>query len=255
MLDAPYHPIQPGIPSSLMSTVQYKEIASQSIDSTIVYRYWTLETNQPLDQPFDYLILPDGCIDIVFDLAAPPAEHGALIMTPHTTSVRVPLGTAFRYAGIRLYPGAWQLSPIEIVGDMKTKQFLGGIDLGDVQKRLAATTHPGQLWPILEECGHTLQKAGVIHENPVITALLAADPTSVADIARQTGYSIRHIQRVLQRSVGFTPHNFIKVIRFQRALRTQDFSLYADQPHYIREFKRITSMTPQAFYRMYPGVA
>ena len=85
--------------------------------------------------------------------------------------------------------------------------------------------------------------------------LLDADITSASNMATQTGYSIRHIQRVLQRSVGFTPHDFIKVIRFQRALYQHNPSVYADQSHYIREFKRITGMTPRIFHQTYRDMA
>lgn len=239
----------------LVNDVIYREVAPSSLSNTIIYKLWTLQSLRALDQPFEYLILPDGCIDIVFDLNTPPSTDGALIMTPHTTGIHLQLGTSFRYAGIRLYPGAWQFSPVEIVGDMKIQQSLSDIDLVAIQKQLASAKAIDDLWPILEDCSHTLQRVGIVQENPAIAQLLNTDLTSASVMAAQTGYSVRHIQRVLRHNVGFTPHDFIKVIRFQRALYKRDVSGYADQSHYIREFKRITGMTPQAFHRIYAGMA
>jgi len=138
---------------------------------------------------------------------------------------------------------------------MKTLQVLAGVDFVDIQTRLASTANTDHLWTILEDCGHQLQHAEVIQNNPTIAILLNTDITSAASMAAQTGYSIRHIQRVLRRNVGFTPHDFIKVIRFQRALYMDNSSVYADQSHYIREFKRITDMTPRAFYQTYGNMA
>lgn len=255
MTDTSYCPIQPGIPTARIKDISYQEVSPLSLDDTVVYKLWTLRSLRTLDQPFDYLVLPDGCIDIVFDLDTPPSTNGVLIMTPHTTGVHLQLGTSFRYAGIRLYPGAWQFSPIEIVGDMKTIRTLADIDLVTVQNHLASITDINHLWHTLEDYSRTFQDAGIIQKNLTITQLLNTDVSSAAAMASQTGYSIRHIQRVLQRSVGFTPHDFIKVIRFQRALYTHDTSIYADQSHHIREFKRITGMTPQTFYRTYTNMA
>lgn len=250
-----YHPIQPGIPATLTNDIHYQEVSPVSLDNSIVYKLWTLKTLHPLNQPFDYLVLPDGCIDIVFDVDTPVKTRGALIMTPHTVATRLPIGTSFRYVGIRLYPGAWQFSPVEIVGDTKVLQSLSGINLVTTQERLSSITDTDNLWPVLEDCCRTLHRAGVVQMNPTIAMLLDANVTSATTMASQTGYSIRHIQRVLRRNVGYTPHDFIKVIRFQRALYMRDTSGYADQSHYIREFRRITGMTPQTFYRTYTGMA
>lgn len=255
MTHTPYRPIQPGIPTSHSRDIYYEEVSPRTLDDSVVHTVWTLQTRRPLSRSFEYFVLPDGCIDIVFDLSIPPKALGALIMTPHTVAISLPLGKSFRYAGIRLYPGAWQLSPVEIVGDMKIAQSLGGIDLVTIQKGLASTTRTDQLWDGLESCCQRLQRANVIQKNPTVAALLSSDISSATAMAAQTGYSIRHIQRVLRRNVGFTPHDFIKVIRFQRALYTKDTSMYADQSHYIREFKRMTGMTPQAFYRAYTNMA
>ncbi|MDX2776593.1 helix-turn-helix domain-containing protein [Streptomyces caniscabiei] len=250
-----YRPVQPGIPKTLRSIVQYEEVSPTSLDHSVVYKLWALQTDTPLERSFDYLVLPDGCVDIVFDLSGSPKTRGALIMTPHTTSVHLQLGTSFHYGGVRLYPGAWQFSPIDIVGTMKTVPTLTGVDFSGIQSRLACAPTVSDLWTILEDCGHQLQRAKIIKRNPTIAMLLDTDITSASNMAAQTGYSIRHIQRVLRRSVGFTPHDFIKVIRFQRALYQNNPSVYADQSHYIREFKRITGMTPRIFYQTYGNVA
>lgn len=239
-----YTPIQPGIPYTLRNSVRYHEFTPHRLPPSLVYRFWTLETVAPLNHDFEYLVLPDGCIDIVFDLHDPPTIRGALIMTPHTTATRLTLKRSFRYAGIRLYPGAWHHNPVAVIEKSRTFTEIAGISMIDVQTQLRSTTQPEEH---LEEISAILYQKGIIQPNLLIHSLLTEEWTTIEGASRRMGYSARHIQRVLLNSVGYKPHDFLKVIRFQRALSGQDFSQYADQSHYIREFKRITNMTPQSF--------
>lgn len=247
-----YTPIQPGIPRAFHGSVRYHEFIPRHLPSSLVYRFWMLETIHPLKHDFEYLVLPDGCIDIVFDLYTPPAMHGTLIMTPHTTATRLNLKKSFRYAGIRLYPGAWHHNPVAVIEKSHVISKIAGVSMTDIQTQLRGAKQPQEY---LEEVSTVLSQKGVLKSNPLINSLLGNEWTTIEEAARNMGYSVRHIQRVLLNDVGYKPHDFLKVIRFQRALSGQDFSQYADQSHYIREFKRIAGMTPQTFHATYQAMS
>jgi AraC-like DNA-binding protein len=85
-----------------------------------------------------------------------------------------------------------------------------------------------------------------------------SDVTRVAQVCTEFHLSERALQRLVQRRLGLTPKWLIQRRRLQEAaerLRHAPESLselaavlgYADQPHFIRDFSRVTSMTPGEF--------
>ena len=84
------------------------------------------------------------------------------------------------------------------------------------------------------------------------------DVTRVAQVCAEFDLSERALQRLVHRRLGLTPKWLIQRRRLQEAaerLRTHGTTLaevaavlgYADQPHFIRDFGRVTSMTPGEF--------
>lgn len=85
-----------------------------------------------------------------------------------------------------------------------------------------------------------------------------SDVTRVAQVCAEFDLSERALQRLVHRRLGLTPKWLIQRRRLQEAaerLRTRSMTLvqvaavlgYADQPHFIRDFSRVTSMTPGQF--------
>jgi AraC-like DNA-binding protein len=84
------------------------------------------------------------------------------------------------------------------------------------------------------------------------------DVTRVAQVCAEFDVSERALQRLVHRRLGLTPKWLIQRRRLQEAaerLRTDATTLsetaavlgYADQPHFIRDFSRVTGMTPGEF--------
>lgn len=69
------------------------------------------------------------------------------------------------------------------------------------------------------------------------------------------GLSARQLRRLSQLYLGMSPRDFARVLRFQRTLNSMKsmrqsmawHDHYYDQPHYIREFKRLAGLTPSKF--------
>lgn len=88
------------------------------------------------------------------------------------------------------------------------------------------------------------------------------DVLRVGQLCDELGLSERALQRLVHRRTGLTPKWLIQRRRLQEAaerLRERDASLsevaavlgYADQPHFARDFSRVTAMTPRAFVDRY----
>ncbi len=84
------------------------------------------------------------------------------------------------------------------------------------------------------------------------------DLLRVAQVCAETGLSERALQRLVHRRLGLTPKWLLQRRRLQEAadrLRTGDATAadiaatlgYADQAHFVRDFRRITGTTPGAF--------
>jgi AraC-like DNA-binding protein len=87
----------------------------------------------------------------------------------------------------------------------------------------------------------------------------AGGDCTVNELADETGYSVRHINRLFNENYGFGPKDFCRRLRFQHALR-EIFSNpnrqisefiqnigYSDQAHFQREFKTFMGETPRQF--------
>jgi AraC-like DNA-binding protein len=74
---------------------------------------------------------------------------------------------------------------------------------------------------------------------------------NVTDMAELTHMSPRQLQRNLKQSTGFSPHDFLKVIRLQQSFKQHYLDAYSDQSHFIHSFRKITGYTPAEYFRKY----
>ena len=88
--------------------------------------------------------------------------------------------------------------------------------------------------------------------------------SSIRRIVQASGYSHRTLISLFRRSVGLTPKQYVRVLRFQRVLETvsvaEKTSLvdvameagYSDQAHFNREFRAFAGVTPTEYRRESP---
>ena len=108
-----YKPIQPTVALE-NGTVAYLEVPPHEEIENFVYCFWQLKTQQPLNHPFIYRVVSDGCIDIFFDHSQPNQNFVMGFCRKYT---EFPLGNMFDYIGIRFLPCAF---PILFGVDAKT---------------------------------------------------------------------------------------------------------------------------------------
>lgn len=93
-----------------------------------------------------------------------------------------------------------------------------------------------------------------------VRALLSEPSLGIAVVAKRLGVTNNTLTSVVRRSIGTTPKRFAELVRHFRFLREFPASGppptwtelvaragYYDQPHFIREFRRFTGMSPSAF--------
>lgn len=87
----------------------------------------------------------------------------------------------------------------------------------------------------------------------------------VGHVIAETGYSHRTMISLFRRSVGLAPKQYVRVLRFTRALEQLragrglvDVAIeagYSDQAHFSREFRTFSGTTPSQYRRIAPTEA
>jgi AraC-like DNA-binding protein len=210
------------------------------------------------------LIVPDGCIDFVFDL-----ERGeGWVVGPMSRAETCQLPRGARYFGVRFRPGA-------------AIQFLEA-DAGELLDRDAAFDEAGvqggaELASRLAEAADVKARAALVSEflldrnrqrrvldrrvEHAVRMLHGVEGAgSIASLAKNVGLSERQLERLFHAHVGVRPKFFARVLRLQRALALSQTRPgtqaelaaqvgFADEAHLLREFKTLAGTTPREIRR------
>lgn len=204
-------------------------------------------------------IVPDGCVDLIW-------LHGRLELAgPDTGPRSVRLGRGSTIAGIRLRPGAARLLLDSVpASELRDQQ----IDLADLwgpktrplADRLTHATRQEDAAAVLERV--TLSRLPHFQRDLAIESaidhLRRTPPPPVPALAHSLGLSERQLRRRFIAAVGYGPKTLAMIIRFRRANRVgagqgglaelAATTGYADQAHLTREVRRLTGVTPLAWF-------
>ena len=227
-------------------------------------------------------VLPTGLMHLAIRLGGPPLrvldpESGAAPDLGHA----VIGGARDRYyakqavagapsVGVQLLPGAaralFGVSAGELAGRHVSLDALLGADAGHLCDRLREESAPQRRLDLVEAyLAARLPRARGLH--PAVAEALAGfgAGNDVGSVVARSGYSHRHLGALFVDAVGLTPQRFRRVHRFQLALdaHRRDPSLawtqvaygagYADQAHFVREFRAFTGVRPQDYRRAAPA--
>lgn len=224
----------------------------------LVAAYWCIDRGAS-DAGGMQRVLPDGCADLICDFAG-DAVCARWVGTM-TRAVLVTVGATQRLFGIRFASGGlfpllgvplrllvdssveldalqarhWR-PPLEAWRD--AQDFRARCALADAS--LLAVLHA------LADDGTTTLLRGLRHAEVLPT---------VAELSRRSGLGVRSLQRRFLESLGVSPRQHLRYLRFERARqsletrqsRSVDVALaagYSDQAHFVREFVRFAGVTP-----------
>lgn len=232
-----------------IDTVQFHEVAPPAHLAGIVHRFLELKTTSPLAADYRFHALPDVCTYMVFDQLH---SQVAGITGLRTTSEELNLGKTFHYVNIRFLPGVWQCDPKEISYGMVDAPYAGDWPLIAINTKLVQLDDLRARQSVLTEIVQWLIDEQLVAANPLVGAILAQieEIQTVKDMADITYLSPRQLQRKLKQMTGFSPHDFLKVLRLQQSL-DGDYLSYADQSHFIHSFRKATGYTPGKYTRKY----
>lgn len=280
-----YRPIQPGDAGRIEAG--YREISPHPSLAPYVACYWsmggdsaTLETpiggSSPVLAPAvsaGYRVVPDGCMDMLFTWEAGGAFTGSSLCgafdKPFDAGRSWPREQHF---GIRFVPGG--LYRLLRIPAFEFTDLLTPLE--DAAGRSAA-----ELAECLSACRTVGERARgadrYLRERIRSTDALPMDGTvgyalyelyrsggamPVAELARRCAVSERQLGRLFRRWTGLAPKPFGRIVRFQSILARlegggihTDWTTiagqygFADQAHFIRDFKSLYGGTPTAAVR------
>lgn len=249
----------------------YREHRPSAALRSFVSCFWTRVTRGGSE----IRVLPDGAIDILFDLAPESLRDRSWVVGTMTRPLLVtsPTSTTSDFIGVRFRPGAahvvlslpaHELTDRRIHLDGTCPWTSGWAD------RLGEVTDVGGRVRLLDRllCSRI---AGVPPPDPrVLTAVrgIAASRgrASVESMSRRLGLSRQQLTRLFDRHLGIGVKTFARVVRMQGLLRALprdrpepalerrpdwarlaiDFG-FCDQAHMGAEFKALTGLTPRQF--------
>ncbi|MCP3027760.1 helix-turn-helix transcriptional regulator [Halobacillus sp. A5] len=261
-------PIQsPSLLNSKDTGYLYKEHRPNNTLSPYAACYWSLDYYAS-NQQQTHRVLPDGCVDIIFDLTAPSLSKGAFVTGLMTRFEALTFSSNQHFLGIRLFSNHARCfikyPVLEFQQERVNLEDIWGEDALRFTEEIQEAQGTKER---IEKVEIKLTQLLKDMDNPSGSELLQTSMqyiysgngmNSIQSLANQLSYSERNIRRTFQRELGISPKEFSRVIRFQSLLKelhlTHHPNLtnialkygYYDQAHFINEFKQ--------FYGLVPGI-
>jgi AraC-like DNA-binding protein len=234
----------------------YRECPPSPCLKELIAAYWSIDS-AAASAPVARRILPDGCADLICDLAGASMRWVGTM----TRAIEVQAGGRLNLFGIRFASGGlFPLlgAPLSVLTD-DSAEFaalpaqawrppLGGWceDQDFAARCRRADASLISVMPKLQP-NDTVRLLQQLQKRPVLP--------SAAALADDTGLGLRTLQRRFMEHVGVSPRQHLRWLRFERARqllsrrehRSVDIAMlagYSDQAHFVREFRRFAGVTP-----------
>jgi AraC-like DNA-binding protein len=242
--------------------VTYREIPPSARLRRYVECYWS----QSREGAGDYVVLPDGCVDILFSRSA-GEPTGLATVGLMTTPMQAQGAPAQSFFGVRFRPGMASafIPGAERLTDQTTPlDDLAGSAARQMFQRLAELDSFEEMGGLMDQLLRPLDPPDIGER--VLWQLESAE-ASLDEVISQSGLSVRHFRRLCLERAGVSPKYLSRILRFRKAVqrmgalrdpaqnnlaqpRWADFAVacgYYDQAHFIREFQEFAGCTPGRF--------
>lgn len=244
-----YDPVKDGM-DKVFDTVKYTITKPPEFLSAYVHSFWELKTGDTLAEDFILHAVPDACTNIMLNQMDTTIAGLTALRTRFT---QLNLGKSFYFVGIQLHPGVWQDKEEPIFDSYIGRTYQGNLPLIKLSREIKDLDFADKI-PLMSVFVNDLVDSHKIKVNPIISQILTNCDSifTVTDMAEIASLSARQLQRRLKQDIGLTPHDFLKILRLQSALREHDFLMhYTDQAHYIKEFRKMMGDSPNRFHKKY----
>jgi AraC-like DNA-binding protein len=211
-------------------------------------------------------VLPDGCGDLVLDLAAAHCGHriDASVVGPMTRARSFALAGCVDFLGVRFRPGGVSsfagFRATHLVDTVVPLAETAAIEHALIEQLAISTERATRMDRLIAVCRARLHETpgtdpAVAHALTRLEARTAGELPRISVLARDLGLSERSLERRFTRDVGFTPVHFRRLARFRAALRLHatrrqqwaQIALdtgFSDQAHLARDFREFAGITP-----------
>jgi AraC-like DNA-binding protein len=226
--------------------------------------------------------LPDGEVQIIFDLTDYPkyiydnetlkeiqsCQH-VWFSGFRTEPISIPSGKESEMLIVQLKKGRafpFLIEPMQnLTNIVVDAELVLSPKILSIRERLLEGCSPIKKFQILEE--HLLKvylkkfKENLFVDFAVSQIIDAPNQCSIKTISDKAGYSQKHIIKLFKEHVGVSPKEFLKVIRFQKAIRQIENQIsidwsqisfdcgFYDQSHFIADFKGFSGFTPSGYMK------
>ncbi|OGC20985.1 hypothetical protein A3J90_06715 [candidate division WOR-1 bacterium RIFOXYC2_FULL_37_10] len=237
--------------------MNYKEFPPAIKLQKYIETYWFFENNSKSD--FYLPVVPDGCMDIIYSFSNLRKPFFVGIMKKAEI---VLIQSGKKFFGIRFRPG---VAPA-LLQTSATKLCSLNKSLNLINRKFAqALGFPSRAWKITQYIKYFDKKIAemlkdVIFDERIFVAINRVikleGNASLESVACEISMSLRQMERIFRISVGVTPKQFARIVRFRQShnalLQTGNKSLvsialqggYADQAHFNKEYKKLVGLNP-----------
>lgn len=245
---------------------EFQIIKPSPLLAPYVRHYWFLITSN--DSPVNMRTVPTGHICLIFHRGNRISSGGELqpraFLSGHETKysdlvysgITDMICVVFKPVGARAFFNI----PMSEINDRQVDIYdLGDIKLTDLEESLADALTDRDCVLLIEK--FLLKRIGYLAEYnfkriDAVVSIINAGQTDVNNLAEAACLSYKQFSRIFSEHVGAKPKEFLRIIRFQRALFLLQTHTgitlaqlafdcgYYDQSHLIKEFKILSGYTP-----------
>ena len=229
--------------------------------------------------------LPDGNTELIINLTEKPQYiydnetlkeiqtcRNAWVSGVRTRPITIPSGKGSKMLIVAFQKGKahpFYPLPMNALTDFVVEaDLVFGRCIANLREQLLATSSIDRMFRLVEkfllqQAGYALSPGSAYRCVEYAVASIASQPDRLGlqQLSHQIGYSQKHFISLFKEHVGVTPKQYLKIMRFQRAIQeiendaTRDWSDVAvqngfyDQAHFINEFRHFSGFTPGEYVK------
>jgi AraC-like DNA-binding protein len=261
-----YLPFQPPVLQHelLDADYRYREFWPSKCLEALVACYWTVDFKASAPHKL-HRIIPDGCVDIIFDLKSSSLSKGAFVVGLMTQFETINLFHNQSLFGVRLFSNSVHHVIRYPISELKGNRVLLEDVWGNEALFLTEEVISGiQISEIIGKVENKLLELLLLNKSRPDYLLQASikyiyahqGMLSIRSLAEKLNYCEKNIRRIFRKELGVSPKELSDIIRFQSLLKElnsdsktgfADVALkfgYYDQPHLNHIFKRYYGLSP-----------
>lgn len=248
----------------MSSPPNYREYSPGARLADAIECFWTSSGPSGGGGGICHRVLPDGCMDVLFDFSGPSGRSTAVIGTM-TQALLVRSRGAVDLLGVRFRPGGLAAflacDAAELTDGRAELTSFWGASAAELWERLAESGMAGRIRLLREFLEARASGPGDLFIQHCVRRIEAVHgDLRMAQIEKSTGLTLRQIERKFSRQLGISPKMFARVVRFgavtaaAKRAPAPDWGRiaadlgFADQPHLTREFKAFAGLTPVGYH-------